>query len=1023
MKLLRITYLSLCLVFASANAQNTLYFSSAQKLFNEGYQLYQSQKYNAAINTFEQFIKEFPNDKKESAQYYIASSHLNLVHSVGESYLLTFIENNPQHFLVSNAYFDLANYFYTQNKYDKAIQYFIYVDKDLLENEQVSELNFKLAYSYFASKNFKDALALFERARLRQNKYQSASAYYAAFIYLEEKKWQNAYDILLTLENDESYENNIPAMLMKALYNLEKWDELIKYGSKIIQSKQKITNAEQVDLYLGLAYFNKKDYKNTIDNLNNYIKIVNIIEREISFSLGYSFYKEKIYDEAVNNLKNAMIPDDSLSQVCAYYLGASYLELKQKKYAINAFKQASDLEFSKEIKEEALYIYGKINFEIGDNSNTIISFSKLLTEFPNTKYENETKEIISEAYLKSDNYEDALSYLGSIKNKYEYIKKAYQNAAFMLAIKYYNCGDFEQTELYLDKAFVYPIDEEIKASSYYLRGEMLSQQKQTNLAILAYSGVFQSDTKRNSPYYLKSRLGIAYQYYNNKEFNRALAHFQYYVENAKEKDNFYFNAKIRLADCFYINKSYTEASKYYEEAATESKHLNDYTLFQSGVLNYLQGNAEKSKAFYRSLAQQYPNSGYADNALYQTAIVDFEKANYIESIKDFQQLISTYPNSSLIPFALEKNGIANTNIGNYKNAKQSFIDIIENYPRHKSAKSAIFSLQDVLNKLGQSNQFEMYLAKYKLANPDDNDVQNIEFENAKNLFVEQKYQQASTEFENFITTYSNSILISDAKYYLAESYNKLNQTEKAILFYEEVIKENKSFFTSKAIFECAELYFKNELYAKANDMYAHLVTYSTQNKDKVKGYLGQMYSANALNSAEGTILFAQKVISNASVRNKDRDIAYLYKGKSELILGNDSTALNNFRFIVQNSTFEIGAEANYRIAEYYYKKQKNKESIVQLRLLNQNYASFDFWLGKSFLLIADNYIAMSELFQAKATLKSIVENSQTKEIVAEANLKLQFLEQEGMQMNSDTLKSIKEIQPALDTLNNEENEK
>ncbi|MBK9317834.1 MAG: hypothetical protein IPM91_02635 [Bacteroidetes bacterium] len=36
--------------------------------------------------------------------------------------------------------------------------------------------------------------------------------------------------------------------------------------------------------------------------------------------------------------------------------------------------------------------------------------------------------------------------------------------------------------------------------------------------------------------------------------------------------------------------------------------------------------------------------------------------------------------------------------------------------------------------------------------------------------------------------------------------------------------------------------------------------------------------------------------------------------------------------------------------------------------------SYDFWIGKSFILLADNYIALVDTFQAKATLQSILEN-------------------------------------------------
>jgi hypothetical protein len=36
--------------------------------------------------------------------------------------------------------------------------------------------------------------------------------------------------------------------------------------------------------------------------------------------------------------------------------------------------------------------------------------------------------------------------------------------------------------------------------------------------------------------------------------------------------------------------------------------------------------------------------------------------------------------------------------------------------------------------------------------------------------------------------------------------------------------------------------------------------------------------------------------------------------------------------------------------------------------------SHDYWVAKTYILIADNYIGMKDIFQAKSTLQSIIEN-------------------------------------------------
>jgi hypothetical protein len=52
--------------------------------------------------------------------------------------------------------------------------------------------------------------------------------------------------------------------------------------------------------------------------------------------------------------------------------------------------------------------------------------------------------------------------------------------------------------------------------------------------------------------------------------------------------------------------------------------------------------------------------------------------------------------------------------------------------------------------------------------------------------------------------------------------------------------------------------------------------------------------------------------------------------------------------------------------------------------------SYDYWVAKSFLLLADNYIALKDNLQAKSTLLSLIDNYDGKdEIVPAAKEKLQ----------------------------------
>jgi hypothetical protein len=93
--------------------------------------------------------------------------------------------------------------------------------------------------------------------------------------------------------------------------------------------------------------------------------------------------------------------------------------------------------------------------------------------------------------------------------------------------------------------------------------------------------------------------------------------------------------------------------------------------------------------------------------------------------------------------------------------------------------------------------------------------------------------------------------------------------------------------------------------------------------------------------------------------------------------------------------FQSLHEAGTRLEEY---KQNNfKASQNKCFEIINEVPSYDYWIGKSFILLADNYVSLKDTFQAKQTLQSIIENFEVdpldpEDIKALATEKLSALE-------------------------------
>jgi len=99
-------------------------------------------------------------------------------------------------------------------------------------------------------------------------------------------------------------------------------------------------------------------------------------------------------------------------------------------------------------------------------------------------------------------------------------------------------------------------------------------------------------------------------------------------------------------------------------------------------------------------------------------------------------------------------------------------------------------------------------------------------------------------------------------------------------------------------------------------------------------------------------------------------------------------ALTEFQTTANVANNEFGAEAAYRCAYILYLKNEYKETEKSIFAFINREPSYPYWMTKGLLLLADNYAALKDDFQAKHTLKSIIESSDITELVKIAQDKL-----------------------------------
>jgi len=980
----------------TAFAQKTYVDYGASDQYNRALNLFNDQQYNAAQTIFDTYLQNVNEHaaNKSSAEYYSALAAIYLFQSDGENRIKQFVDAYPNHPKALEAYFQLGNFYYREKNYAKAIQYYEKTNEKVLSKKELKNFQFKIGYSYFSRKAFQEALPYFNQLKRVDNQYQSAAYYYAGFINYELADYAQALVDLEKAEENDAYKASVAEMKANIFYQQGRFDEVINYV-------ESLDGRVPSNIYLiaGDAFYALKEYDKAAEYFDNYRKGSNKSNnRAVLYRMGYAAFKVNQNKEAIELLEKVGIEKDSLTQFSTYYLGRLYQQENNSRYAINAYQQSKSLRFSETIAEESHWQLCLLLIDNADYSNAIKELSAFIEKYPSSSYATETKELLSQAYLNTNAYDLAIGFIESLPELTPKLKSAYQKVTFYQGADYFNQANFYQSVQSLKKSVAYPQSKELAGKAYFWMGEAYSTGKKYNEALKAYLSSLDRSTEGNE-WYQNLLYGTAYAYYNTKQFQNALLYFKKYTYAGK-KNTYFSDAQLRLADCYYVTKSYGEASATYQNYLRNSSDQMDYVYFQLGVVNALQNKNKEAFSNYEEVISRYKNSAYYDNALFQKALLTFESSNYELAVSRFKEMLNQVPQSNLVPYALSKRAIAYYNLKQYELALVDYKNILRNHITHPTANGALLGLQEIYGIKNEEGDFDQFLAAYKQANPNDKEVSSIEYDAAKSLYFNQNYSKASVAFKNYMENYPDNALAEEAKYYLADSYYRAKEYNNALPVFYEVLEDQDTPFKKRAVQKVAELELLADNYEKSSNYFNQLLKLAENARDQYNAWSGLLQLAKIRNNYADIIKYADLIINKGNVNTKAITEAYVSKGMAYFNQGKYEQAKTAFSAAIETAKDENAAEAKYMIALMQYTSEDYQTSINTLFELNNQFASFDQWLGKSFLLIADNYYALGELFQAKATLNSIIENASSAILIDEAKLKLTLINQEEQKMDS-----------------------
>ncbi len=1001
-------------------AQRTYAYAEPDYHYRTGLELFEKNSYDAARYEFSQYLTRpqspvgsttanHTDPNRVTAEYYMALSSLYLDEPGAELLVDRFVTQHGDDPKAGQLYGELGHYYEATGDYVRATTYYEKALSQAVTPQRRQEYAYRLALTYFNNQDGRRALPLFDDLKTSSDPdIAQPSSYYAGVIRFRANDFTNALTDFRRIETVPAYQDQVPNFIAASLYKLRRYADLTAYAEPLLRSGR---NLPEVALFAAEVFYQQGNYAGAVPYYRQYLTAkANVIPPAVRFRYGQSLVRTGATDEAIVQLKPVAAGQDTVAQYAAFTLGVTYLQRNNVSFAATAFDQAGRLSYNKAMQEEARFTHAKLLLDQRDGTGAVRELTEFLKRYPDSRFETEANNLIGEAYVVSNNYQAAVSYIEGLKRRSPELNATYQQLTYRQGTSDFNAERYDDAIRNFDKSLSVNADPGIRQAAQYWKAEALSALKQYDVAIAQYGLV----NRTGDAYDLKSQYGLGYAYYNKKDYDRALPLFRDYAANADkpstatkpssstgfaplpddpaEQKVTIADALLRLADCYFVAKQYDPALRAYDQAITRSGADTDYATYQKGLIYTYQGRDVDAKAQFATLARQYPNSRFADDALFQTANVDFEKGAYQVAIGGYSNLIQTRPRSYLLPAALLKRAVAYDNLNQYDAAIADYKRILTDFGSASQAQSALLGVQNSLNDAGRADEFGAILAQYKRGNPGGTDVEEVELDNARNLYTNQKYPQAISSLLDFMQTYPASVSTQEARYYLADAYRLTGDTPNALRYYYLVMADTKETFTVRAATRAADLEKQQRNYDRAARAY-HVVFNAADGKnDQLTAMLGLMDVYMLVPKLDSAAVYAHAVLTGSNTLPGAQNRAQLVLGKIAQAKGDYRLAQTEFERTIGLAKDVSGAEANFLIGEGQFKQKKYKESIATLLRFNDQFDdAFDYWKGRAFLVIADDNLALNEVAQAKAVLQSIIDNATNADIKAEADKKLRSI--------------------------------
>ncbi|MCW9037500.1 tetratricopeptide repeat protein [Altibacter sp.] len=968
-------------------AQQTAVFTNELVDFNKAVELYNNNQFLAAQSLFSK-VKAAAQDEtiEGDCAYYIANCAVRLNQQDADALMEEFVEEYPTSIKRNDAYINVANYYFENGKYSYARKWYDKVDEAGVPRSERDKFYFNNGYAYFQNKRYSEAKKYFNRVSTSE-KYGAQAKYYLGFIAYEGDDYEEANELFEEVKDEERYAEGLSYYQADMNFKLGKFQKAIDMGKEQYDNSNPQEKSE-LSKIIGESYFNLEQYAEAIPYLKEYKGKRGKWNNTDYYQLGYAYYKQGDYQNAINEFNKIIDGKNAVAQNAYYHLAESYLKLDQKQQALNAFKNASEMDYSEEIREDAWLNYAKLSYEIGNSYKSapqvLLSF---IETYPNNKNNEALKDLLIDSYITSKNYKAAMELLEN--NKSFENKLAYQKVAFFRGTELYNEGNYAEAKNFFNLSLKEPRDPVYTAKATFWNAESDYQLNNFEEALIGYKQFLQLPGASKTSEMQNSKYNLAYTNFKLKQYPEAITNFKGYVESSTAEGARKKDAYLRLGDSYFVTSQYWPAMENYNEAIRLGTADEDYAAFQKAISFGFVDRTQSKIDGLQEFVVKYPRSVYRDDALYELGNTYVAQENNNAAIAAYDKLIKELPKSSFVARALLKKALILDNTGKSNDALALFKRVAKDFPSTPEALQAVASAKIIYIDQGKVDEYAAWVSTLDFVEIEDAEVDDATYLAAEQPYLENKPKVAITRFEGYLEQFPNGRHALQAHFYLGQLYFAENASERAIPHYAFVVGKERSEFTEQALARISEAYLAKKDYENAITYLKRLEVEADFPQNIIFAQTNSMKASYELKQYAEAVAYAEKVLQNAKIDNAIKSDAQVIIARAAMKTNNESKARAAYAEVAKIATGQLAAEALYYDAYFKYKEGMFEASNTAIQKLAKEYSGYKYFGAKGLVLMAKNFYALDDAYQATYILESVIKNfAEFTDVVDEAKTEL-----------------------------------